>query len=94
KFAGGITDGAVNMAIKAHLRCDRPALFCIATNDAVSQNLANIAYAMTRRSVYLLPMYQDNPVGKPYSLVADFSLLVEGYLAMMRGEQLRPLFLC
>lgn len=93
KFANGITDGAVNMAIKAHLRCDRPTLFCVATNDAISQNLSSIAYALTRRSVYLLPMYQDSPKGKPYSLVANFELIEEGYLAMMRGEQLRPLFL-
>ena len=93
KTAHGITDSAVTMAIKAHLRCDRPTLICLASNDAMSQNLPNIAFALSRRSVYLLPMYQDNPKGKPYSLVADFDKVYDGYLAMIEGEQLRPLFL-
>ena len=93
KLASGITDGAVTMAMKAHLRCDRPMLLCLASNDAMSQNLKNIAFALTRKSVYLTPMRQDNPKGKPYSLVTDFDRVYEAYTAMLKGEQLRPLFL-
>ena len=43
KIASGITDTAVTMAAKAHLRSDRPLLIALATNDALSQNLQNIA---------------------------------------------------
>ncbi len=94
KFASGITDGAVTMALKAHLRSDRPTLICLATNDAMSQNLKNIAFALARKSVYLVPMYQDNPQKKPHSLVADFDRVFEAYELMLKGKQIRPLFLC
>lgn len=92
KIANGITDTSVTMAAKAHLRCDRPLLIAAASNDAMSQNLGNIAKALSRRSVYFLPMAQDDPKNKPHSLVADFSRLEEGFAAMREGRQLRPLF--
>ena len=41
----------------------------------------------------MLPMLQDSPMGKPHSLVADFSRLADGFLAMQNNEQIRPLFL-
>lgn len=93
KLANGITDSSVTMAAKAHLRCDRPLLIALATNDGLSQNLSNIAKLLTRRSVYFLPMRQDDPKGKPHSLVADFSRLDEGLSAMREGRQLRPVFI-
>ena len=93
KMAHGITDTAVTMAAKAHLRCDRPLLIALATNDAMSQNLGNIGALLNRKSVYFVPMRQDAPKNKPHSLVADFSRLSEAYEAMKRGEQIRPLFL-
>ncbi len=93
KLASGITDTAVTMAAKAHLRCDRPMLIAFSSNDAMSQNLANMARLLTRKSVYFLPVRQDDPKGKPHSLVADFSLMNKGFEAMCRGEQLRPLFI-
>ena len=93
KIANGITDTAVTMAAKAHLRCDRPLLIALASNDAMSQNLANIAKLITRKSVYLLPLFQDSPKNKPHSLVADFSRLKDAFCAMKDGKQIRPLFL-
>lgn len=93
KIANGVTDTAVTMAAKAHLRCDRPLLIALASNDAMSQNLANIARLITRKSVYFLPLFQDDPKNKPHSLVADFSRLSDGFSAMKEGRQLRPLFL-
>ena len=92
KLASGITDTAVTMAAKAHLRSDRPLLIALASNDALSQNLASIAHLLTRKSVYFLPLVQDDPISKPHSLVADFSRLYEGFVAMREGRQLRPLF--
>ena len=93
KAALGITDTAATMAIKAHLRMDRPTLFAVASNDAMSGNLANLGTMLRRRSVYMLPMLQDAPTDKPHSLVACFDRMVEAVEAMERGEQLRPLFL-
>lgn len=93
KLARGITDTSATMAAKAHLRRDRPLLIALSSNDAMSQNLSGISMLLTRKSVYFLPMRQDDPEGKPYSLVADFTLMREGVLAALSGEQLRPLFI-
>lgn len=92
KLANGITDTAVTMAAKAHLRCDRTLLIALATNDAMSQNLGNIGRLLTRKSVYFVPMKQDSPKNKPHSLVADFSMIEECFYAAVNGEQIRPLF--
>lgn len=93
KIAHGITDSSVTMAAKAHLRCDRPLLIALASNDAISQNLGNIASLITRRGVYFVPLLQDDPKGKPHSLVAEMSMVTKALVAMQNGNQLRPLFL-
>ena len=93
KLASGITDGVVTMAAKAHLRCDRPLLLALSTNDAMSQNLKNIGALLSRKSVYFVPMRQDDPMGKPHSLVTESSKIKEAFWAMKKGEQIRPLFL-
>ena len=93
KMANGITDTAVTMAAKAHLRCDRPMILALASNDALSANLKNIATMLSRKCVYFVPMHQDDPEKKPHSLVADFSLLTPTLEAAFRGKQCRKLFL-
>lgn len=93
KVAQGITDTSATMAIKAHLRADRPLLIALASNDALSQNLGNIALFLNRRSVYFVPMHEDSPKNKPHSLVADFSLITRAVEALGENRQLRPIFL-
>lgn len=91
KMANGITDTAVTMAAKAHLRADRPLLIALASNDALSANHGNIGTMMLRKNVFFVPLIQDDPTGKPHSLVADFSRVIEAYDAMLENRQLRPL---
>ena len=92
KIANGITDSAVTMAAKAHLRSDGRLLIALASNDAMSQNLKNISALLQRKSVYLVPMKQDDPILKPHSLVAELEMIPECIDAMNRGVQIRPLF--
>lgn len=92
KIAEGITDTTVTMATKAHLRCDRPTVIALASNDSLSQNLKNIATLLLRKRVYLVPLKQDDPRSKPHSLVADFSRIPEALTAALEERQLRPLF--
>ncbi len=92
KVAAGITDGTVPMVIKAHLRADRPTLLALATNDAMSQNLQNLARLLTRRGLYFVPMKQDDPIAKPHSLVARFEDIPRALDALFIEQQLRPLF--
>ena len=93
KLALGVTDTPVTMAAKAHLRCDRPLLIALATNDGLSANLSNLNAMQKRKSVYFVPLKQDDPEKKPHSIVCDFNKLGESFYAALRGEQLRPLFL-
>ena len=92
KIANGITDSVVTMAAKAHLRSDGRLLIALASNDAMSQNLGNIGSLLQRKSVYFVPMKQDDPERKPHSLVAEFELIPECIEAMISDRQLRPLF--
>ncbi|MBQ9804889.1 MAG: dipicolinate synthase subunit B [Clostridia bacterium] len=93
KLANGITDTGATMAAKAHLRRDRPLILALASNDALSANLKNIATMLSRKCVYFVPMHQDDPEKKPHSLVADFSLLRPTLHAAFEGRQFRRLFL-
>ena len=92
KMASGITDTAVTMAAKAHLRSDRPLVIALASNDAMSANLGNIGKLLNRKCVYFVPMVQDDPKKKPHSLVADFSLLRPTLDGAMQGKQYRKIF--
>lgn len=93
KIANGITDTPVCMAAKAHLRCDRPLVIALASNDAMSANLSNIAKLLVRKNIFFVPMLQDDPVKKPHSLVANFDLLEQSVDAALNGRQLRKMFL-
>ena len=93
KLANGITDTPVCMAAKAHLRSDRPLVIALASNDAMSANLCNIATLLSRKNVYFVPMKQDDPINKPHSLVADFSLVEDTLSSAVSGRQIRKLFI-
>ncbi len=93
KMANGITDTPVCMAAKAHLRSDRPLVIALASNDAMSANLGNLAKLLVRKNIYFVPMTQDEPVKKPHSLVADFSQVIKTLDDAMQGNQIRKLFL-
>ena len=92
KIANGITDTSVSMAAKAHLRSNRPLIIALASNDALSSNLKNIGALLSRKSVYFVPLEQDEPIEKPHSLIADFDLLPETLSAALKGEQYQRVF--
>ena len=91
KLAHGVTDSAVLMAAKAHLRNGRPLVIALSTNDGLSASAENIGRLLNRKSVFFVPFGQDDPAKKPRSLQADFSLLGEAVEAALRGEQLQPI---
>ena len=91
KLAHGITDSAVTMAAKAHLRNGRPVVIAFSTNDGLSGSAENIGRLLNRKHYYFVPFGQDDPERKPCSLQADFSLLGEAVEAALSGRQLQPL---
>ena len=93
KMAAGITDTPVTMPAKAQLRSNRPVVIALATNDALSANLKNIGTLLSRKNIYFVPMFQDDPEKKPRSLVCDFSRLKETMASAFAGRQTQPVFL-
>ena len=93
KLAAGVTDTAVTMAAKAHLRNQRPLLLAPSTNDGLAASAASIGALLPRKYIYFVPFGQDDPEGKPASLVADFSLVADAAQAALEGRQLQPLLL-
>lgn len=93
KLAHGISDTAVTMAAKAHLRNGRPILLAPSTNDGLGASAQNIGALMARKYIYFVPFRQDDPIKKPTSLVSDFSLTVEAAAAALEGRQLQPVLL-
>lgn len=93
KLAAGITDTAVTMAAKAHLRNGRPVVIAMASNDGLAAGAKNIGELLVRKNYYFVPFGQDNALQKPCSLVADFRQLPETVDAALRGEQIQPILL-
>ena len=93
KLANGITDSTVTLAAKAHLRNGRPLILAVSTNDALAGAARNIGTLLDKKHVYFVPFRQDDPIGKPTSLVADFSLVADAASAALEGRQLQPLLL-
>lgn len=93
KLAAGITDTAVTMAAKAHLRNGRPVVIAMASNDGLSAGAKNIGELLVRKNYYFVPFGQDSAILKPCSLMADFMLLPQTIDAALRGEQLQPVLL-
>ncbi len=91
KLANGITDTAVTMAAKSHLRNGRPVVIALSTNDALSGSAPAIAELLNRRNYYFVPFGQDDPEGKPTSLQADFNRIGETVEAALEGRQLQPI---
>ena len=91
KLAAGISDTAVTMACKSHLRNGRPVVLAVSTNDALSASARNIGQLMSRRHIYFVPLKQDDPQEKPCSCAANFGLLYESIIAAHEGRQLQPM---
>ena len=90
KLACGITDTAVTMAVKSHLRGARPVVLAVSTNDALSASASNIGKLLNRKQYYFVPMGQDHPTGKPCSMVAHMEQVADAVDAALQGQQLQP----
>ena len=90
KLAHSIADTSVTMAAKSHLRNGRPVIIAISTNDALAGAAENIGRLLGKRNYYFVPFGQDDPTGKPTSIVADFPKTLPTLEAALEGKQLQP----
>lgn len=93
KLAGGITDTCVTMACKSNLRNANPLVLAISTNDGLGAAARNIGAMMNAKNVYFVPMAQDDPKGKPTSLVACFETIEATLSAALEGRQKQPIYI-
>lgn len=92
RLAAGESETTVALAVKSHLRRERPVVLAVSTNDALAASFPAIAALKNRKHYYFVPLRQDDPTGKPNSLVADFARLPETIAAARTGRQIQPLF--
>ena len=93
RLANGMSDTSVTMAAKAMWRNGRPVVVAVSTNDGLAGSAKNIAALLDKKHVFFVPYRQDDPVGKPTSLVADFTRINDTVDAALQGRQLQPLLL-
>lgn len=91
KMAHGIFDTPALLGAKSHLRNGRPVLIAPSTNDGLGASAENIGKILVMKNVYFVPYGQDDPVGKPRSLVADFDKIPSALSAALSGAQLQPM---
>ena len=93
KLAHGIADGPVTMAAKSHLRNGRPVIVAVSTNDALGAAAENIGKLLARKHYYFVRFREDDPINKPTSMVADFTMIPQTLEAALNGTQLQPILL-
>lgn len=93
KLANDIIDTPVCMAVKSHLRNNRPVVIAISTNNALSGSAENIGKLLNRKNYYFVPFKQDNPITKPNSLVFDAKYIIKTLEYALDNEQIQPILL-
>jgi len=90
KLAYAITDNAVLMATKSHLRNGKPVVLAISTNDALGMNAKNIGTLLASKNFYFVPFKQDAPDTKPNSLSFLSEKVVLALEYALENKQLQP----
>jgi len=91
KLANGITDTPVCMAVKSHLRNNRPVVLAISTNDALGGSAVNIGQLLNAKNFYFVPFAQDDPINKPKSMVFTKDMVIPAIVEALEGRQLQPI---
>ena len=91
KLKNGIYDTPVTLAVKSHLRNQRPVLIGVSSNDSLSSSAKNIGELLNYKHYYFIPLVQDNPKMKPFSIVCDFEKTYEAALSALEGKQIQPM---
>ena len=93
KLAHGITDTPVLMAVKSHLRQNKPVVIFISTNDGLGANAENIGKLLNTKNIFFVPFGQDDEIKKPKSLVASYSKIVETLEHALDYKQIQPVLI-
>ena len=93
KLANDIIDGPAVMAVKSHLRKEKPVVIGVSTFNGLSSSGQNIGKLLNMKNYYFVPFRQDNPFTKPRSLGFDISFLIKTIEYALDGEQIQPILI-
>lgn len=91
KLAHGITDTPVLMAVKSHIRNNKPVIIGVSTNDGLGMSLENIGRLLNTKNMYFVPFSQDDYVSKPKSLVLEYKYIIDTLKFALKGKQIQPI---
>lgn len=93
KIKYGITDTPVTMAVKAHVRNNRPVVIALCTNDGLGATAVNLGTMLTRKNYYFAPLFQDDYNAKPRSLISDMSAVIDTIDLAVKHIQYQPMII-
>ena len=93
KLCHGLNDNAVTMAVKSTLRNGKNIVLGICSNDVLGASGKNMMDILNKKHYYLVPMYQDDIVKKPNSMLASQDKVVETIKLALCHQQIQPLFI-
>ena len=91
KISNSISDTAVSLAVKSHLRNNRPVVLGVSSNDALGGNAKNIGELLNMKNIYFIPFFQDDPVEKEKSLFFKEEFVIDTIKMALQNKQLQPL---
>src|SRR5690625_3569647 len=75
KLAHAFSDSLVLFTAKSTMRNQKSIVLGISTNDALGLNGVNLMRLMASKLIYFIPYGQDDPYGKPNSLISNMDYL-------------------
>lgn len=93
KLVHGINDNVITMIVKSSLRNDVPIVLGVYTNDALGNSGKNIMNLMNQKNYFFVPMFQDDYIKKPKSMIAKKDKVIETLELAYNKQQLQPFLL-
>lgn len=93
KLANGITDNAVLLTAKSLARNNKPLVVGLSSNDALGQNMNNLARLMNTKNTYFVPLRQDDSENKPKSLVSVWDYIEQTLIFAKDNKQIQPVLI-
>ncbi|WP_195598767.1 dipicolinate synthase subunit B [Longibaculum muris] len=93
KLNYGINDNAVTMLVKSSLRNQVPIVLGVFSNDVLTHSGKNLIELMGKKNFYFVPMYQDEYIKKPNSMIACHQKVIPTLEAALKHQQYQPFIL-
>lgn len=93
KLCHGINDNVVTMLVKSSLRNNVSIVLGVYTNDALGKSGKNIMTLLNTKNYYFVPLFQDDYIRKPLSMISDKDKVLDTLEFALKKEQYQPVIL-